>query len=55
MTNDIKVKMSNGENTIKIVKSISGTYVTDNGEVTRFETGLIKLVRAYRAIGYEII
>ena len=55
MMNDIRVKMSNGTDTIKIVKSISGTYVTDNGTVTRFESGLIKLVRAYRAAGYEVI
>lgn len=56
MTKDIKVYMSDGENTVKIVKSISGLYVTDRGTVTHFETiGIIKAVRLYRAMGYEII
>lgn len=56
MTKDIKVYMSDGENTVKIVKSISGLYVTDRGTVTHFETiGIIKAVRLYRAMGYEVI
>ena len=56
MTKDIKVYMSDGENTVKIVKSISGLYITDRGTVTHFETiGIIKAVRLYRAMGYEII
>ena len=55
MTKDIKVWMSNGENTVKIVKGQCGTYVTDRGVVTLFNLGIIKTVRLYRAMGYEEI
>lgn len=50
------VKMSNGENTVKIVGTEYGvTYVTDRDNVYDFNKSMISIVRTYRAIGYEIV